>query len=240
MANVLIIATPGDVHAAAVRWVLGELGHDVALWSPDHRAEARFADDEISVALGGERLARVDTVWLRRLDRNAFAESMLGALGEMPFWVNHPRAQVCSKGAQLAAARRVGLRIPRTILTREVEEAERVPVAYELRVLVLGHRCIVARVSGRSGVEPYVLPAPVETRLVALLGQLGLVTGSVHLLVTPGGEHVFVEVNAQDDFLWLEEASPEVRVLEPFARFLVADRGVCAGLRFGEFVRLAA
>ena len=54
--------------------------------------------------------------------------------------------------------------------------------------------------------------------------SLGIVFGGFDFIVTPGGEHVFLEVNPEGQFLWIEEACPEIRLLAPFVDFLLARR----------------
>ncbi len=70
--------------------------------------------------------------------------------------------------------------------------------------------------------EPYSLPETIEARLLSLMGQLGLVMGSIDMIVTPEGDHVFLEVNEQGQFLWVEQMNPEIALLEPFAHFLAS------------------
>ncbi len=42
-------------------------------------------------------------------------------------------------------------------------------------------------------------------RLVEVVADLGLAFGAVDLIVTPAGDHVFLEVNGNGQWLWLEE-----------------------------------
>jgi hypothetical protein len=54
--------------------------------------------------------------------------------------------------------------------------------------------------------------------------SLGIVFGCFDFIVTPAGEHVFLEVNPMGQFLWIEEAQPEIRLLAPFVDFLLSRR----------------
>lgn len=102
----------------------------------------------------------------------------------------------------------------------------------ELRVLVFGRTCIAAEITDQDELDwrtthqmrlaPCQLPAEVEARLFAVMDRLGLAMGIIDLIVTPDGEHVFLEINEQGQFLWVEAMNPEIAVLEPFARFLAA------------------
>ena len=50
----------------------------------------------------------------------------------------------------------------------------------------------------------YELPASVEAALLRLMDELGLVFGTVDLKVATSGEHVFLEINPQGQFLYVE------------------------------------
>lgn len=112
----------------------------------------------------------------------------------------------------------------------------RVPKAFELRVHVMGDFVLAARIDSQSselgqedwrdadflelGIEPYVLPDAVMDSVKRTVRGLGLVFGIVDLIVTPGGEYVFLEVNEMGQFLWAERACPDLRLLEHFCNFL--------------------
>jgi hypothetical protein len=67
---------------------------------------------------------------------------------------------------------------------------------------------------GRPPVAPDRLPPAIERACRALMARLGLVFGCFDLIVTPSGEHVFLEVNEMGQWLWIEEALPELRLLD--------------------------
>lgn len=52
--------------------------------------------------------------------------------------------------------------------------------------------------------------------------RLGILFGAFDFIVTPRGEHVFLKVNSAGQFLWVEEANPEVPTLAPFVDFLLS------------------
>ena len=110
---------------------------------------------------------------------------------------------------------------------------EYIPKAYELRVSLFGRTCVAAKMLSQDPVDgpprettmtvaPYQLPEAVERKLQALMDELGLVMGMVELIVTPGGEYVFLEVNEQGQFLWLEQMCPELPLLDIATRFLAS------------------
>lgn len=131
----------------------------------------------------------------------------------------------------------------------------RLAKAHELRVTVMGERVITARIASQAQaatrldwrtrsagltIEPDELPAEVEKRVHALMRSLGLVFGCLDFVVTPSGEHVFLEVNPMGQFLWVEHANPEIRLLGPFCDFLLArgrpgERLECAAVRDADY-----
>lgn len=50
--------------------------------------------------------------------------------------------------------------------------------------------------------------------------RMGLVFGALDFIVTPEGDYVFLEVNEQGQFLWIEELNPNIPILDMFVQFL--------------------
>ncbi|GAA3140819.1 hypothetical protein GCM10010466_34820 [Planomonospora alba] len=96
-----------------------------------------------------------------------------------------------------------------------------VPKRLELRVTVVGRRVFAAEIhsqeSNRSKVDwrwydtrvtPYGvhrLPDEVAGRCLAMTERLGLSYGAVDLVLTPDGRYVFLEINPNGQWLWVEE-----------------------------------
>lgn len=108
-----------------------------------------------------------------------------------------------------------------------------VPKACELRVSLFGRTCIAARIFDQDPVDwrtrqsdmkvaPFDLPEIVERRLHALMDALGLVMGMADLIVTPDGDYVFLEINEQGQFLWVEDMCPELPLLAACTHFLAS------------------
>ena len=129
----------------------------------------------------------------------------------------------------------------------------RIEKRHELRVTVMGNSIITARLlsQGHSettldwrarsvdlAIEPDVLPAQVEDGIRTLMRRLGIVFGCLDFIVTPEGRHVFLEVNAMGQFLWIEHGNPEIRLLGPFCDFLLS-RGRSSATPACEDVRHA-
>lgn len=122
---------------------------------------------------------------------------------------------------------------------------ERVAKAYEVRLTYLDGECVAARldsqahagstVDSRIGgydvpVSACTLPEAVEARCRELMRRAGLVFGCLDLIVTPEGEHIFLEVNPMGQWLWLEEMCPELRLVERFSALLARRLGVTGPL----------
>lgn len=115
----------------------------------------------------------------------------------------------------------------------------RVEKAYELRVTILGRHVVTAKLRSQESehtrddwrgggahlkVEPGTLPEEVEQACFALMDRLGIVFGAFDFIVTPEGEHVFLEVNPSGQFLWVEEMCPDLLLLAPMLDFLESRR----------------
>ncbi|MGI5491830.1 MvdC/MvdD family ATP grasp protein [Microtetraspora malaysiensis] len=98
-----------------------------------------------------------------------------------------------------------------------------VPKAVELRVMVVGERAFAAEIDargsraarddwrhyddGRVRYGVHHLPADVERRCLDLVADLGLAYGAIDLILRPDGEYVFLEINPNGEWGWLEAAT---------------------------------
>jgi glutathione synthase/RimK-type ligase-like ATP-grasp enzyme len=131
---------------------------------------------------------------------------------------------------------------------------ELVPKDYELRVTIMGREAFSARILSQETVDGRVdwrraydelrmvaapLPASVLESCLALMRRLSIVFGCFDFIVTPQGEHVFLEVNEMGQFLFVEEYTG-LPLLDAFADFLIAGdpefryRREQPAVRFGE------
>ncbi|WP_428269778.1 hypothetical protein [Haliangium sp.] len=314
--SVLIVSMVGDSHAAAVSWSLSQQERPCSLWCPELTprlpASLTLCNGQPEELHLGEMAPALPhgprSVWMRRFtvprmasafppgdqqvarrELDCFLRGLTLAAGAGAFWANPPSAQrwgASQKLVQLRGAHALGIPIPDTLVTNDVEEVKAfirhsqgqvvykpfypavwrseagreqhtmttvidehmlsdpdslsfcpgivqrfVPKKCELRVAIFGRTCIAARIDDQDPIDyrtsydslqvsPYTLPAAVERSLLDLMDELGLVMGMVDLIVTEAGEYVFLEVNEQGQFLWLEQMCPDIRLLEPFTEFL--------------------
>jgi hypothetical protein len=95
-----------------------------------------------------------------------------------------------------------------------------VPKRSELRVTVVGERVFAGEIQsqvtnrtrhdwrrfdhGHTPHRAHTLPPAVEASCVAIVRALGLAFGAIDLVLTPDGEYVFLEVNPNGQYLWIE------------------------------------
>jgi glutathione synthase/RimK-type ligase-like ATP-grasp enzyme len=53
----------------------------------------------------------------------------------------------------------------------------------------------------------HALPTEIAQQCVSLVRQLGLCYGAIDLVLTPEGRHVFLEINPNGQYLWIEHAT---------------------------------
>jgi glutathione synthase/RimK-type ligase-like ATP-grasp enzyme len=112
-----------------------------------------------------------------------------------------------------------------------------VPKRHELRVTVVGDTLFAARIhsqddprtatdwrdmSAEIRFEAAELPPDVAQRCHGFVRSYGLAFGALDLIVTPEGEHVFLENNPVGQFLFVEQLVPELDMTGAVARCLVA------------------
>jgi glutathione synthase/RimK-type ligase-like ATP-grasp enzyme len=72
--------------------------------------------------------------------------------------------------------------------------------------------------------EAITLPGPVETKLRALMRELGLVFGCIDLVVDHDDNYYFLEVNQAGQFLFVEDMMPSYPILQTMAALLASGR----------------
>jgi hypothetical protein len=96
-----------------------------------------------------------------------------------------------------------------------------VPKQVELRVTVVGQKVFAAEIHSQASHHtrhdwrrydwsktlylPHTLPPDVERRCLQLLERLGLCFGAIDMILTPDRRYVFLEINPNGQYLWIEE-----------------------------------
>jgi hypothetical protein len=77
-------------------------------------------------------------------------------------------------------------------------------------------------------ISPWPVPESVHHRVRTVIEQLGLEMGIVDIKITPSGELVWLEVNPQGQFLFLEPIS-KIPFIDQFSEYLIEEARSVAG-----------
>lgn len=98
---------------------------------------------------------------------------------------------------------------------------ELIPKKYDIRVTIVGSRVFAAAIDSQSDPSacidwrktvnprlphfPIDLPSSLTSKLLELMSKLSLSYGAIDLVLTPDGDYVFLEVNPNGQWLWLDD-----------------------------------
>jgi glutathione synthase/RimK-type ligase-like ATP-grasp enzyme len=98
-----------------------------------------------------------------------------------------------------------------------------VPKELELRITVVGSEVFAAEIHSQETNHtrydwrrydpyhtpylPHELPLSIAQRCVQLVRRMGLTFGAIDMILTPEGRYVFIEINANGQYLWIEYAT---------------------------------
>jgi hypothetical protein len=116
-----------------------------------------------------------------------------------------------------------------------------VPKSTEIRVTVIGGKAFavkihsqdheVSRHDWRRGDttqlrhETHSIPSELESKCISLVNSLGLEFGAIDLVLTPDGEYVFLEINPNGQWAWIQQLVPEIPLRETLADLLISGAG---------------
>lgn len=97
---------------------------------------------------------------------------------------------------------------------------ERIPKRSEVRVTIVGNKVFACEIHSQYQentaldykgniaslrLEPFVLPEDVARNCLEMIESFGLHYGAIDLILTPEGQFVFLELNPNGQWLWIEE-----------------------------------
>jgi hypothetical protein len=98
-----------------------------------------------------------------------------------------------------------------------------VPKLFELRITVVGQKVFAAEIHSQHtnrtrhdwrrydhyhmSYAQHCLPDDVAQRVLDLVQQLNLGYGAIDMVFTPDGRYVFIEINPNGQYLWIEQAT---------------------------------
>jgi glutathione synthase/RimK-type ligase-like ATP-grasp enzyme len=113
---------------------------------------------------------------------------------------------------------------------------EYIPKQVELRVTVIGDEVFTAELHSQMHEEtrtdfrhyevempmfPHQLPVTIAEQCLALTRAYGLNFSTSDLILTPDGRYVFLEMNPNGQWLWVQERVPELKLKEALAACLI-------------------
>lgn len=115
-----------------------------------------------------------------------------------------------------------------------------VPKRVEIRVTVIGTKVFAVEIHSQEHTdsrydwrrgdtaqlhhEPHLLPPEVKSKCAALVETLGLAFGAIDLILTPEGEYVFLEINPNGQWAWIQQLRPEIPLRETLADLLIRGK----------------
>lgn len=112
-----------------------------------------------------------------------------------------------------------------------------VPKYIELRATVIGKKVFSVALDSqkipsaihdwRRGLHenlehaPFDLPTNIQEKCVRVLEKLGLEFGAIDLILTPDGEYVFLEINPNGQWAWIQQICPDIPLRETLADLLI-------------------
>jgi glutathione synthase/RimK-type ligase-like ATP-grasp enzyme len=69
--------------------------------------------------------------------------------------------------------------------------------------------------------KPFNLPFALQNKCVQLVRNLGLEFGALDFILTPDGEFVFLEINPNGQWAWIQQLCPEIPLRETLADLLI-------------------
>lgn len=112
-----------------------------------------------------------------------------------------------------------------------------IPKQYEVRVTVVGRQVYAVALHSQEVREaqhdwrrvdardirhiPHQLPQHIEMQCIALVQELGLAFGAIDFIVTPIGEYVFLEINPNGQWAWVQQMCPELDIRDALIQLLI-------------------
>ena len=128
------------------------------------------------------------------------------------------------------------LEVLETVRVTPCQFQEYIPKRIELRVTVIGDDIFTAEIHSQAHERTSVdwrhygeptpirqghLPTEIAEQCYALTKSYGLNFGAIDMIVTPDGEYVFLEINPNGQWIWLQEYVPELKMKEAMISCLV-------------------
>jgi hypothetical protein len=210
--------------AETVEFASGLLGSVDCRWLPAHPAVLRRAECKIEQLSAAERLGLHVPPTLITSDPKEFLSFYSEHGGQVVSKVAHSGAfggefPLLARYTEMVSRR--DLVFLNRIRNAPVTFQAHVPKRVEVRVTVVGCQVFAAEIHSqhsrhtrldwrRYDLEhtphlPHQLPAAIHDRCLQLTRELGLTYGALDFIVRPDGEYIFLELNPNGQYLWVED-----------------------------------
>lgn len=222
----------GSLMSRDVRW----MSHPAAIW------QAEFKPFQLSLAAHlGLSIPRTIVTNDPATIRTAFAD--FGSMVVKPTRTGH----LIHKGQEFAI-------FTSRVLEEHLEQLDNarlspaiyqalVPKRFDLRITIVGQRVFAAAIDSQSDPmamtdwrqtnnpqlphRPFSVPEAVTSLLLRLMGTLRLTFAAIDMIQTPEGKYVFLEVNPNGQWLWLDDRLG-LGISSAVAEWLAGPTPVCA------------
>jgi glutathione synthase/RimK-type ligase-like ATP-grasp enzyme len=112
-----------------------------------------------------------------------------------------------------------------------------IPKSIEIRVTVIGKKVFPVEIHSQLNPQAlhdwrrvgsadllykiHYLPKVIEERCLSIVEKCGLQFGAIDLILTPEGEYVFLEINPNGQWAWIQQKLPEIPLRETLADLLI-------------------
>jgi glutathione synthase/RimK-type ligase-like ATP-grasp enzyme len=128
--------------------------------------------------------------------------------------------------------------IPEQLMATPSIIQEQITKAFEVRVVAFHSVLIAGKIHTQVknaidwryeqnirgiAIEPYTLPKHIEELCIRYMKKAEIKFGCFDFIVTPTGDHIFLEINEAGQFLFLEELCPDIPLLDITVQFLTHE-----------------
>jgi len=114
-----------------------------------------------------------------------------------------------------------------------------IPKALDIRVTVIGNKIFAVEIHSQIDSQTkydwrrgdvskikhklHLLPSNIEDLCHKLVRELNLAFGAIDLILTPDGEYIFLEINPNGQWAWIQQLCPEILLRETLADLLITS-----------------
>ena len=114
---------------------------------------------------------------------------------------------------------------------------KKIEKSIELRITVIGNKIFPVEIHSQENEQslidwrkidseniphiPHILPKGIEEKCITLVKQMNLQFGAIDMILTPNGEYIFLEINPNGQWAWLQQLCPKIPLRETLVDLLL-------------------